>query len=146
MATDITATIEIKKWAVEVAAFAAHPDNATKWQVNIKSVDWKSPPPLRVGTRFVFGSSSFGKKTSLPFEVVKFAPGEQLIMRNSGDAFPKEIIYTWRPSEMGGTQMKMIQRGELTGLSRIFSIFSIRALQRSAAESLARLKTVIEAR
>jgi hypothetical protein len=146
MTIDVTREIEIKKWAVEVAAFAAHPDNAPKWLAHIKSVDWKSPPPLRVGTRFVFNSSSFGRKIAMPFEVIKFAPGEQLIVRNAGNTFPKEIVCTWRPSDMGGTHMKMIQRGELTGLSRIFSVFSIRVLQRSATESLARLKTVIEAR
>src|SRR3712207_9158713 len=38
----------------EVAAFAADPDSAPRWYVNIEAAEWKTPPPLRVGSRIAF--------------------------------------------------------------------------------------------
>jgi hypothetical protein len=43
--------IEIGRPRGEVAAFAAAPDNATRWYANITAVEWKSEPPLAVGSQ-----------------------------------------------------------------------------------------------
>jgi hypothetical protein len=35
-------------------SFVADPDNAPRWYANIRSVEWRSEPPLRLGSRIAF--------------------------------------------------------------------------------------------
>ena len=51
MAVDVVTATVIGRPRAEVAAFAADPDNATRWYENIKSVRWETDPPLEVGSR-----------------------------------------------------------------------------------------------
>lgn len=48
---DVTTEIVINKPSEAVSAYASDPSNAPEWYVNIKSVEWQTSPPLRVGAR-----------------------------------------------------------------------------------------------
>src|SRR5215467_946988 len=54
MAVDVLTEIVIDRPLAEVAAYAADPTNAPDWYVNIKSVEWQTPPPVAVGSRMDF--------------------------------------------------------------------------------------------
>lgn len=45
VAVDVETSIEIGRPRSVVAANVSDPDNATRWYVNIKSVEWMTPPP-----------------------------------------------------------------------------------------------------
>jgi hypothetical protein len=38
-----------------ISEYAADPDNAPKWYVNIKSAEWKTEKPLQIGYKEVEG-------------------------------------------------------------------------------------------
>ena len=51
MSVDVTVETVIDRPVAEVAAYAGDPANAPTWYVNITSVDWRTPPPVRVGSQ-----------------------------------------------------------------------------------------------
>lgn len=77
---DVTTTIEIQRPVVEVAAFTGDPSNAPEWYVNIRSVEWETPPPLTVGSRLRFVASFLGRTFHDTYEIVELVPASRLVM------------------------------------------------------------------
>ena len=95
MNVDVQTVIAIDRPRPEVSAYAANPDNAPAWYVNIRSVEWKSEPPLRTGSRVAFVAQFLGRGLSYTYEVVELSPGSKLVMRTAEGLFP------WRPRIRG---------------------------------------------
>lgn len=128
----------------EVAAFAANPDNAPAWYVNIKSAEWQSEPPLRIGSKIAFVAHFLGKRLAYTYEIVELVPHERLVMRTAEGPFPMETIYTWESTEQAGTRMTLQNRGSPAGFSRLFAPFLAAAMRRANRNDLARLKALLE--
>jgi hypothetical protein len=52
MPVDVLTETTIDRPLAEVASYVAEPSNAPEWYANIASAEWKTPPPLRLGSRF----------------------------------------------------------------------------------------------
>jgi len=71
----------------KVAAFASNPDIAPLWYVNIKSVVWKTPPPLQIGSEIAFKARFLGRQLSYIYKIEESIAGEKLVMRTSDGQF-----------------------------------------------------------
>jgi uncharacterized membrane protein len=145
MTVDVASDTVIRRPRHEVARYASNPDNAPDWYAKIESVEWKTPPPLAVGSRIAFVAHFLGRKLAYTYEVVDHAPGERLVMRTAQGPFPMETIYTWDTTPDGGTRMTLRNHGVPSGFSRLMAPFVSRAMRRANRNDLALLKRLLEA-
>ncbi len=144
MRVDVVTQIMIDRPKHVVAGYAADPDNAPKWYVNIKSVEWKTPRPVAVGSRVAFVAEFLGRRMAYTYEIVEWTPGERLVMRTAEGPFPMETQYTWESTAEGGCTMTLRNHGEPKGFSKIAAPVMSRAMRRANEKDLARLKQVLE--
>lgn len=145
MTVDVETQIEIDRPRADVAAYAADPDNATCWYKNIAAVAWQSPKPLRIGSQIAFGARFLGRRLDYTYEVTELVPAERLVQRTAQGPFPMETTYSWADSPAGGTTMRLRNRGEPAGFSKLAAPIMASAIRRANQKDLARLKAILEA-
>lgn len=144
MNVDVVSEIVIRRPRSDVAEYSSNPDNAPAWYVNIETVEWKTPPPVRVGSRIAFVAHFLGRRMAYTYEVVELVPGYRFVMRTAQGPFPMETTYTWGTTADGGTRMTLRNRGIPTGFSKLVAPFMGRAVRRANRKDLAALKTRLE--
>lgn len=127
-----------------MATFAADPDNAPLWYVNIKSVEWKTSRPLAVGSRVAFKANFLGRELVYTYEIKSYLPGEHLVMRTSEGPFPMETFYEWHSVSDHSSEMILRNAGKPSGFSRLLTPFMEMAMRRANKKDLLRLKSIVE--
>jgi Polyketide cyclase / dehydrase and lipid transport len=143
LSVDVVTEVEIARPRADVAAFAADPDNATRWYENIESVRWETPPPLAVGSRLAFVARFLGRTLSYTYEVREHVPGERFVMATSEGPFPMETTYEWRDAG-ASTVMRLRNRGEPSGFANVAAPLMARAMRRANRKDLDNLKEILE--
>ena len=143
---DVRTETVIRRPVDEVAAYAGDPGNAPEWYANIRSVEWRTPPPIGIGSRIAFVASFLGRRLAYTYEVVELVPGSRLVMRTTDGPFPMETSYVWEPTDDGATRMTLRNRGRPSGFARVTAPAMAAAMRRANNADLARLKGLLEAR
>ena len=141
---DVVVETLIQRPPAVVAAYAGDPSNAPEWYVNIRSVEWRTDPPVRLGSKMDFVARFLGRRLAYTYEVIEQVPGERLVMRTAEGPFPMETTYTWEAAE-GGCRMTLRNRGRPTGFAKVAGPVMAAAMRRATTKDLARLKALLEA-
>jgi uncharacterized membrane protein len=145
MPVDVLTETTIGRPVGEVSSYAADPSNAPEWYRNIASIEWKTDPPIRVGSRMAFVARFLGRRLAYEYEVVELVPGERLVMRTSEGPFPMETTYTWADVN-GATLMTLRNRGEPAGFAKVGAKAMAAAMRRANRKDLENLRSILEAR
>ena len=141
---DVLTQIDINAPLAKVSEYAANPDNAPEWYVNIKSAKWKTPKPLKIGSKVAFIAHFMGKQLAYTYEFTEYVPGKKLIMRTAEGPFPMETIYTWEALNEHTTRMTLRNRGNPSGFSKIFAPFMAMMMRKSNEKDLKNIKRILE--
>ena len=144
-AVDVQTEIIIDRPAQIVSEYVTDPDNATSWYVNIKSVEWKTPRPLSLGSQIAFKAGFLGRQLAYIYQVVELDPGKKLIMRTADGPFPMETTYTWEQLEKDQTRMTLRNQGIPQGFSKLLAPFMSKMMRRANNKDLSLLKQILEA-
>jgi ligand-binding SRPBCC domain-containing protein len=145
MAVDVETSIDIARPRSVVAAFAADPDNATRWYANIRQVAWQTAPPLAVGSEVAFVAQFLGRRLAYTYTVTELDPGCRFVMTTSQGPFPMTTTYTWADAAGGGTRMTLRNHGQPTGFSTVAAPVMASAMRRANTKDLQALKALLEA-
>ncbi|MGZ4448014.1 SRPBCC family protein [Oryzihumus sp.] len=145
MSVDVTVETVVERPVAAVAAYAGDPTNAPEWYANIASVEWRTEPPVRVGSRMDFVASFLGRRIAYTYEVTELVPGERLEMRTAQGPFPMRTTYTWEPVGDARTRMTLRNDGEPRGFGRVAAPVMATAVRRATTADLRRLKRILEA-
>jgi len=146
LSVDVSTEITIARPVAAVAGYAADPANAPEWYENIDSVEWRTAPPLALGSRVAFVARFLGRTLAYTYEIVELVRGERLVMRTAEGPFPMETTYTWAAAGQEATRMALRNRGRPRGVLRIAAPVVRLGVRRANRADLRRLKALLEAR
>ena len=146
MGVDVQTEITIDRPVDVVAAYAGDPTNAPEWYVNIQSVDWRTDPPVAVGSRMDFVARFLGRRLAYTYEVVELDLPHRLVMRTAEGPFPMETSYEWTAAGDSQTRMSLRNRGESSGFTSVAAPMMAAAMRRANTKDLAKLKSLLESR
>ena len=84
--TDIIINCPISK----VSEYAANPDHAPKWYVNIDSAEWRTSKPLTVGSKIAFKAKFLGRELAYVYEIVDISSRKETSNENGPRSFSYE--------------------------------------------------------
>lgn len=141
---DVFSEIIINYPVHKVSEYAANPDNAPEWYVNINSAEWQTPKPLELGSKIAFKADFLGKQLSYVYQISEYIPGKKLVMRTADGPFPMETTYTWESNDGQTTRMTLRNKGNPAGFSLLFSPFMSLMMKRANNKDLKKIKSILE--
>jgi len=139
----VTTKIDIARPLAEVAAYAFDPTNAPQWYANIKSVRWRTGPPVAEGSEMDFVAHFLGRELAYTYRVVELTHN-RLVMRTAQGPFPMETIYQLQATGPDSTRFCLINRGEPKGFVGVVAPVMVAAMKAANRKDVAALKAVLE--
>jgi uncharacterized membrane protein len=128
----------------KVAKYAANPDHAPDWYVNIKSAEWQTEKTLQTGSKIAFIAEFLGRRLEYVYEIAVYIPGQKLVMKTADGPFPMETIYTWESINENQTRMTLRNKGVPSGFSKIFVPFMSLMMKKANKKDLIKIKEILE--
>jgi Polyketide cyclase / dehydrase and lipid transport len=141
---DVLTEIKIKCPRDKVADYAADPDHAPAWYMNIKSAEWQTVKPLMLGSKIAFIAEFLGRRLEYVYEIVDYIPGQKLVMKTADGPFPMETTYTWDSINENLTRMTLRNKGVPSGFSKIFTPFMSLMMKKANKKDLIKIKEILE--
>lgn len=143
MTVRVEVEVAIERPLPEVFDFITNFENNPQWQSGMKSCEFSTEPPLRVGSKYKQVASFLGRRIVSEFEVLEYTPNRMVYFHSISGTFP--IRVRRRVEQQGSsTLVTAIIEGEPNGWFNLFSPFVHRMMQNNIENDYQRLKTLLE--
>jgi uncharacterized membrane protein len=145
MSVDALARLRVNRPAAEVADYLRDPRNDAAWIGGIQTARLLTPEPIDVGAQVERVASFLGRRIEYVNEIIALTP-DQLVMRSVRSPFPMRVTYGFAAAGADATDVSVHVAGDASGLYALAAPLLNRAVQRSIARDLQRLKRLMESR
>jgi uncharacterized membrane protein len=145
VSTDVTVETVVARPRAELARYASDWRNDPSWIGGVSEARQVTDGPFGVGAQVLRVASFLGRRIEYVTEVVEHEPGSRLAMRAVRGPFPLDVVYEFEDAADAGTRMRIRARGDASGFYRLAGPLLARAVRRSIAGDLERLKGLLEA-
>ena len=127
----------------DVFAFVADPNNMSKWNSAVVSLEQVTPGPVAVGSKFKSVGEMMGRRIEGEMQVTAYEPDSKCGFQiNAG---PMQVNITLNFKTVGtGTKVNLNAQGNPGGLFKLAEGVMTGRVKTMMEENLARLKTVLE--
>jgi uncharacterized membrane protein len=144
VSTDVTVENVVVRPREEVARYASDWRNDPLWIGGVTEARQVTEGAFGVGTQVLRVASFLGRRIEYVTEVVEHDPGAGLAMRAVRGPFPLDVAYEFEDAGGGETRMRIRARGDASGFYRLAGPLLSRAVKRSIAGDVERLKRLLE--
>jgi carbon monoxide dehydrogenase subunit G len=133
----------IDKPVKEVFAFVTNPNNMSKWNSAVVSLEQITPGAVGMGTKFKNVGEMMGRRIEGEMQVVAFEPDSKYgFQMNAG---PMQVNVTLSFKTVGtGTKLSLNAQGNPAGVFKLAEGVMQGRVKAMMEENLARLKSVLE--
>jgi carbon monoxide dehydrogenase subunit G len=133
----------IDKPVKDVFAFVANPNNMSKWNSAVVSLEQVTPGDVGVGTKFKSTGEMMGRRIEGVMQIVAYEPDTKCAFQvNAG---PMQVTMTMMFKTVGtGTKISLNAQGNPAGFFKIAEGMMTGRVKSMMEENLARLKSQLE--
>lgn len=143
MTIRVEVEIMIERPPDEVFAYITNFENNPAWQSGMKSCEFTTEPPLRVGSRYKQVAAFLGREIISEFEVQEYKPNQTIYFRSISGTFPIQVRRTVEPRG-SATLVSAVIEGDPDGVMKLFSPFVRRMMHSNIEADYERLKKLLE--
>ena len=138
-------SLEIERPAAEVFAVVSDFSRNPEWQGGMRSAEWTSQPPIRVGSTYDQVARFLGRDIVTSFEVVAYEPERSITIESRRSSFPIRVARSVEPLGDDRCRVTADVSGEPGRFFRLFGPLLDRMAARSVRSDYRRLKAMLEA-
>ena len=139
----VQVSINIERPMDDVFDYLSDFENNPEWQSGMKSAQFTTEPPLRIGSTYNQLASMMGRSIESTFEVIAYEPGKSVKATTTSGSFPITFHRMVEPFE-GGTRVNAIIEGEAKGFFKIAEPLLALMVRKSIEKDYANLKQILE--
>lgn len=134
----------ISQPAAEVFAYISDFSNNPMWQSGMKSCEWLTEPPLRVGSQYLQKAAFMGRDINSTFEVIEYEAGSRVKAHTIESTFPITFTRWVTPLDDNSCRVQARIEGDSSGFFRIFEPLLAPLVRRSITKDYEKLKSLLE--
>jgi len=133
----------IDKPVKDVFAFVTNPNNMSKWNSAVVSMQQITPGPVGMGTKFKNVGEMLGRRIEGEMQVVAFEPDTKYGFQMNAGPMQVNVILTFKTVGTG-TKLNLNAQGNPAGVFKLAEGVMQGRVKSMMEENLARLKSVLE--